>query len=230
LLFNKEWFTEFITKYCSQIGLPFICNARVASLSQKMCLLLKDSGCILVRIGIESGNEELRRSLLRRHETNAEIIEVFRRLRDLNMPSFSYNILGFPFETEEQMCQTLSLNKTIKPNGGTCFYFFPYPGTYLHNLCKESGLLLESSKEMSGYFDGISIKLTHASIKGCREIYNKLRLYLLTRSLEKKIGFLYGVIYAICLVYPEFFVRFLTRRSRFKNILRRVFYRQLLVK
>lgn len=227
LLFNEGWFGEFIIKYHQEIKLPFICNARAASLTDQVCSLLKENGCILVRIGIESGNEELRRSLLKRYESNAQITEAFRRLKNLNVSTFSYNILGFPFETEPQMRETFWLNKAIKPDMGTCFYFFPYPGTHLYNLCRESGLLLDSSKEMSGYFQGVSIKLTHCSVKACKKIYNQLRLYLLTRSLRKKIGFLSGVIYLICKICPEFFVKLFTRRSRLKNLFRKIFYKQL---
>jgi len=230
LLFNSKWFTEFIKRYRQEVALPFICNARISSLTEDVSMLLRDAGCILVRIGIESGNESLRRSLLKRNETNAEIIEVFHRLKSLKIPSFSYNILGFPFETEEQMNETLELNKAIQPNGGTCFYFFPYPGTHLYNLCEESGLLLESSKEMSGYFDGISIKLTHARQNICKKIYNNLRLYLLTRSLKRRLGVVHKLLYAFCRVYPDLFIRLFTRRSGFKNILRKIFYKQLLVR
>jgi len=227
LTFNEEWFSGFINKYSEEINLPFICNARVASLTDKICLLLRENGCILVRIGVESGSEELRKSLLKRHETNNQIIGAFRRLRSLNIPSFSYNILGFPYETEVQMRETLLFNKFLKPDGGTCFYFFPYPGTHLYNLCKESGLLLESSKEMSGYFDGIAIKLTCASVRACKKIYNELRLYLLMRSLKDKIGFLSGIVYIVCRINLKFFIRFLTRRSRLKNIFRKIFYKRL---
>lgn len=227
LLIKIEWLKELLERYLKEVGLPFMCNARIELLTQEACLILKNTGCVLVRIGIESGNEWVRRFLLKRHESNKQIIEVFQRLKHYRISTFSYNILGFPFETEQQMRDTLLINKRIKPDQGAVYYFFPYPGTTLYNICKEFGLLLDSSKEMSSYLESPSIKLTHCTVKSCRRFYNKLKLYLLACSARKILGSLAMLLYLFFHIYPSLFVKIFTQRTSMKNSFRKIFYNQL---
>lgn len=231
LVWNKRWFKEFADRYRCEVGLPFICNARVEYLTQDTCSALREAGCILVRIGVESGNEWLRKYLLNRAPSNDQIVKAFQQLRGFGIQRFSYNILGFPFETRHLMEQTLSLNKRIRPEMGAVFYFFPYPGTRLHSMCEQFGLLSKSSEELSGYLEHPAINLTHCKVSDCRKVYRKLRLYLLCRMATKDLGFASlpasTLLYHLFNIYPSFFVDLFTKRSGFKFTLRRIAYRIL---
>jgi len=163
LTFDSDWLEEFANSYSKEISLPYTCNSRIESLSDRVVRALKKSNCKKVYIGIESGNEKIRKELLNRHYLNKDIIEGFQRLKKANISTFSYNIVAFPFETKEQMKETLKINRIIKPDMGIVFYFYPYPGTKLFNICKENNLLLsdEENKKISGYLEKPAIKLTH---------------------------------------------------------------------
>jgi len=232
LVWHKEWFKVFAGRYRREVGLPFMCNARPEYLTEDICSALKKAGCILVEIGVESGNEWLRNFLLKRRESNDQIVKAFQLLRHFGIQRFSYNILGFPFETKELMEETLSLNKRIRPEMGAVFYFFPYPGTRLHSICKEFGLLSKSSEELSGYLERPAINLTHCEIKACKKVYYKLKLYLLSRRATKNLrfgsSFVSIWIYFLFNIYPSFFVNLFTKRSRFQYIFRRMTYKKLL--
>jgi hypothetical protein len=141
-------------------------------------------------------------------------------------------MLGLPGETKHLMQETLSLNKRIKPDMGGVYYFFPYPGTQLHSICEQYGLLDESSRELSGFLEHPAIKPIQWKMKDCERIYHKLRLYFATRRATKNLGFASSFI-AVCLyllfsIFPSFFVSLFTKRSRLKYILRKIMYKQLL--
>lgn len=234
LVWDKKWFIEFAERFRDEIGLPFTCNVRVEYVTKDICAALKKSGCILAQTGIESGNEWLRKYLLNRNVSNVQIIAAFRLLKDFDIPRFSYNILGFPFETKALMEETLSLNKCVKPDTGIVYYFFPYPGTRLHSICREFGLLNKTSNELSGYLERPAINLTHCKTADCKRIYDKLMLYLLSKWATKNLKFVSSLasmcLYALFNIYPSFFVDLFTKESKFKRILRKIAYRNYFIK
>lgn len=234
LAMHKEWFTEFMGRYRKEIKLPFTCNLRVEYIDEALCSVLKESGCVLAQLGIESGNEWLRTHVLNRKMSNAQIENAFRLLRKAGLATFTYNIMGFPFETPEFMKETLSLNKRIKANSGMVYYFFPYPGTRLYAICQEYGLLSSSRGDFSGMLEGPGIKLTHCKIQQCKKIYNKLILYLFsrwaTKHMKRGSSFVSGCFYIVFNTYPSFFVNLFTKGSKLRDILRRVAYRKFFVK
>jgi radical SAM superfamily enzyme YgiQ (UPF0313 family) len=230
LTFNSDWLEEFANSYSKEISLPYTCNSRIESLSDRVVRALKKSNCKKVYIGIESGNEKIRKELLNRHHLNKDIIEGFQRLKKANISTFSYNIVGFPFETKEQMKETLKINKIVKPDMGIVFYFYPYPGTKLFNICKENNLLLsdEESKNISGYREKPAIKLTHCRKKDCLKMYNKIRLFLISQTVVSslKLPIFFGkIFYWFTNLNPTFWVNVFTKNSKFKFIIRKYFYK-----
>ena len=227
-LFDKGWFKEFAERYRREVSLPFTCNARVEYITDEICKELKEAGCVMVQMGVESGSEWLRKNLLNRQHGNDQIIRAFQIVKRFGIKTFAYNILGFPFETKEQMKKTLSLNKLIRPHMGATFYFFPYPSTRLYSICKQFDLINGSMEELSGYLEKPAIKPIHCKTKDCKKIYNKLKLYLLSQTASKNIRFGSRFIsfwtYFIFRAYPAFFVRIFTKRSKFKSLLRRIVY------
>ncbi|NIO36477.1 hypothetical protein GTO27_02115, partial [Candidatus Bathyarchaeota archaeon] len=66
---SKKWLEAFLPLYKREIGLPFSCNARANILKEDVVALLKESGCDLVNMAIETGNEHLRRTILKKDIT-----------------------------------------------------------------------------------------------------------------------------------------------------------------
>lgn len=229
LTVDQEWLERFADIYSKEIKLPYTCNSRIENLSERVVNALKKSRCKTVYIGIESGNEGIRKKLLNRHYSNKDVIEAFGRLRKAGISTFSYNIVGLPFETKEQMKETLEINKLVKPNGGTVFYFYPYPKTELFNICKKHNLLLKETEtgKLSGYLEGPAIELAHCSKKDCLRMYNKIRLFLISQTVADslKFAFLGRMFYWFCSVSPGFWVKALTKNSKFKFGVRKLFYK-----
>lgn len=233
LIWNKEWFKDFSEHYRCEVKLPFACTGRVEHLTEDICSALKRAGCILVQIGIECGNEWYREYFLNRRMSNGQIIKAFRLLKYFGIQRFSYSMLGLPFETKELMEETLSLNKRIEPEFGQVSYFFPYPGTRLYSICKDFGLLTTKREELSGYLEGPAINFTHSSVKGCKKIFYKLRLYLnaqvATKNLKFASRFISMCIYFLFNIYPSFFANLTTKRSKLQYILRKIGYKNIFV-
>jgi hypothetical protein len=114
---------------------------------------------------------------------------------------------------------------------GTVFYFYPFPGTKLFNICKEYDLLL-SDDEMtqSGYLESSSIKEIHCKKSDCIKIYQKIRLFLAVKGLGEILSLpkpFIKLLYWITRLYSSFFVRILTKKSNIKNMVRQLLYSRL---
>ncbi len=152
---NKDWLKEFSQKYPKEIGMPYIANGRVETMDEEVVKMLKDSGCVEIKIGVEVGNEKLRKEVLNRNMTNEQIINVFKLCGRYGVPTTSFNMVGLPYETEENIKETIELNKKIKPLRMGVSIFRPYPGTELYEKCKKNDWI--SSRKIVSYFEDVSI-------------------------------------------------------------------------
>ena len=156
-LVNKEWISEFCIKYKEKVNLPFGCTARpVMALSNEDSLKkLKDCGLRSIWIGIESGSEKIRELVLDRKMSNQVIIDAFKIVRSLGIPSKSYNMVGIPMEGFRDAFSTFLLNLRIRPNGKSYYTLIPYPGTKIHKIASDLNLF-RTTKDM--YNDQINIQ------------------------------------------------------------------------
>jgi len=148
IYFNSETFfarkeedlKEFSREY-KKIGLPFWCQTRIETITGERIKMLEDINCNRISIGIEHGNEEFRKEILKKHFTNDEVLSAFKILEKSRIPITVNNIVGFPDETRELAFDTIRLNRQIKADSINAYFFVPYRGTPLRQYCIEKGYL-----------------------------------------------------------------------------------------
>ncbi len=142
-IFNmyKDWFYEFMPMYIEKIHLPFNCNLRFDMMDEDMVKMLKDGGCYMIDIGLETGNEAFRKKYLHRNMKNDHMIEVSKWFRKYNITTLTYNIVGLPYETLELSLETVKLNAKMDVDKVTPNIFYPYPMTILEQTAKDAGFL-----------------------------------------------------------------------------------------
>jgi len=148
------WIREFCEKYPKEFDLPFGCNVRVETVNKEILYDLRKAGCEVIHIGLESGNEWLRQTVLKRHMTNQQIIEVFKTAHEIGLRTLSFNMIGIPFETPKMVKETIELNKVVQPAIVQFSVFYPYPSTELWEVCKKNNLL--TLDHVNSYFENKS--------------------------------------------------------------------------
>ncbi len=186
---NKEWLSDFCKSYKENVGLPFLCNARVETINEDVVKCLKNAGCISIDFGIETANEWLRKNILNRRYSNEQIKKAFRITRKEKIKSFSFNMFGLPFETSKMAKETFDLNLELKPDFGKCFYFYPYPGTKLYEKCVEYGMILDGIESFSGYLESPCLKETFITHKEIKKYFNLLQIFFYARLILSKMKF-----------------------------------------
>jgi anaerobic magnesium-protoporphyrin IX monomethyl ester cyclase len=141
LTVERDWFARLSALYKERVAMPFICNSRVNFMSEETAAALADMGCIVVCMGIESGNPWLREKVLNRRMSNEQISRAFGQCRDAGMKTVSTNMFGLPLEDTSMVLDTVKLNGLCHPDTIQVSTFIPYPSTELYRLCEEKGLM-----------------------------------------------------------------------------------------
>ena len=145
---NREYVSNFCSRYKEEIGYPFELNTRVEHLTPEMLQSLKDAGCYRVAMGIEQGDEKFRREILNRRMSNEKIEAAFELTKKAGIRTKSFNIVGFPFETYDIHMETVKINRKVQPSSLVVYVFEPYPGTPLYDMCIKNHFIEEDSQDM----------------------------------------------------------------------------------
>jgi radical SAM superfamily enzyme YgiQ (UPF0313 family) len=176
---NREWVKEFSYKYHS-VG--FDCNLRVEMVDEDLLLDLKSADCSMVELGIESGNEQIRSEVLNRKMTNEQMVNAFDMAHKLGLKTRSYNMVGLPFETAVNIQETIALNKRCNPDEVAVFYFYPYRGTKLYDVCKKRGFLTD--KKTTSYTSESVLNLPTISKRELKKLYNEFMRFAISRRVK----------------------------------------------
>lgn len=160
------WLEEFAEKYTARVGLPLGGNVRANLVTQDVAHVMKKSGFFAVAMGVECGNEDIRKNILKRHMSNEMIINAGSMLRKAGIRVSTYNLLGLPGGSFETDLETLKLNLAFRPIHGIAFILGAYKGTEIYDIAQSMGMLCEdfvnemkdSSREMYGWHPHLKFK------------------------------------------------------------------------
>jgi len=150
--FNKSYLMEFCKKYRERVGLPFVVNAHVKMIDGEMASALKDAGCRIVKFGLESGSERIRREILNRPMKDEDIIQAFHTVEQAGIHTSAFVMIGLPHETREDLMMTIDLLARIKPGRFRWAIFFPYVNTEAYEISRKGRFIdFEKMEQLSGF-------------------------------------------------------------------------------
>lgn len=171
---NAEWFDIFFKKYAEEIGLPFIASIRVDFMTEDRIKKLKKANCFCLTTGLETGNNELRRKILKKQISNESYLNAAKLAKKYKIQLRTSNMFFLPGETVEMALDTIKLNKKMKVDFPWAYALQPYPGTEIYNYCIKNKFLdknfsfdnidllgILESPTASSLKDGNKIKVLH---------------------------------------------------------------------
>jgi radical SAM superfamily enzyme YgiQ (UPF0313 family) len=141
------WVEEFCEVYKDRIGLPWYCFGYPTTIKPRLMKAMSAANCSMIFMGIDSGDEEVRRQLYERPMVDELIYEKAALIHEHGIRSFMSTIYGSPGETPEQMWKTLEMVDRTKPTQCSGNVFYPLPKTKLYDVAVELGQLSEEGQE-----------------------------------------------------------------------------------
>jgi len=117
-------------------------NARADNLGDPAFVKrLREAGCWMLALGIETESEETRKDMMKRLE-GEKIRKALVNMREARIKSFAFFILGYPGDTRDSLERTIDYAIDLDPDFANFYPAVPYPGTELYNKAKRDGLLV----------------------------------------------------------------------------------------
>jgi anaerobic magnesium-protoporphyrin IX monomethyl ester cyclase len=166
--FNDDTFTmdqdhmkKFLVRYKAEIDVPYVCNTTVLDVDREMLDIMKESGCDLVRFGVETATRRIRREILKRDFSDEKTEFAFRTCNEIGLRCLAFNIIGNPTETPEEMQDTMRMNARLRPSAIRVSLGYPYVGTEYYDISKKLNVV-EEGKVFHNYSQQSKLKWTDA--------------------------------------------------------------------
>ncbi|MDO8647822.1 MAG: radical SAM protein [Candidatus Diapherotrites archaeon] len=132
------------------ISLPWGCYSRVDTIDEESAIIMKKAGCYLVKIGFESGNDQILKNM-KKGTTTGQARTAVKIFKKAGIQIHGTFVFGMPGETKETIQQTIDFAKELNVDFVQFSVAQPYPGTEFYNYLKKNKLL--EFKEWEDYLD-----------------------------------------------------------------------------
>ena len=131
---DRKWLKDFCDLYIHE-GLhaeyKWMCGTRVELVTREWAKMVADAGCVLVSLGIETGDDRIRAQLYKKAFTREAVARATSYLREYGV-NFKFNLMiGGPLDTRETIAAGVGLVKEFKPLKVGLFPYQALPKTEL---------------------------------------------------------------------------------------------------
>ncbi len=128
------------------IDIKFACGSRVDHVDKNYMKYLYDNGCAALYFGVESSSQ-FTLDRIGKRITIERIKKVFEWRKELGGFAMGSFILGFPWETTEDMKRTIDFAIKLDPSYAQFTALTPYPGTPFYRYAKMYNLIVDNNWE-----------------------------------------------------------------------------------
>ena len=127
---NKKHTIEFCNELISRkLNIRFVIETHLRILDSELIKKLKNAGLKAVKVGVESGVEEVLKSASRFTVKKDEQLSKIRELEKNNILISAMFIIGFPTDNEDSIMKTIEYAKKLNTTFSQFSVWTPYPGT-----------------------------------------------------------------------------------------------------
>ena len=183
-LHSAEWLSEVAEWYGKYIKIPYIIQTRPETITQDKIDILKSMNAPFFQVscGIESGSEKILQRVANRKTEINTIINVFDILKKNEIRTCAFFMIGFPYETKEDIWKSIELCRIIRPSVAIVSIFQPMIGQKLREVCIEEGYMTGYEK-LTTFTSGSILNMPQISSD---ELSNLRRVFMLYAYLPEK--------------------------------------------
>lgn len=122
-----------------RLKIRWFCNTRADTIDRELLQYMKKAGCYLILIGVESGDEQLRKEVVNKKINDSDIAKIVKWCKELKISIGCYLMLGFPGETQTQIKKTIDFPIKFDMDLMSIHTTAVYPGSELFGLLAKEG-------------------------------------------------------------------------------------------
>jgi len=147
--FDRKRIVELCETLCRHpLGMNFNCAVRVGHTDDALLRMLKDAGCLMVSLGVESADPQM----LARHKSGVSLEAVrdtVQRIQGAGLRAKGLFMMGLPGETEESIRRTSDFIIDLGLDDMNMAKFTPFPGAPLWATIRQEGTFEENWRLMN---------------------------------------------------------------------------------
>lgn len=145
---NRKYYAPLVERLAdSDFGFNMWAYSRVDTVRADVLEKFKRAGINWLALGIEAGNQQVRREVSKGTFQEVNIRDICSTIRDADINVISNYIFGFPDDTMETMQQTLDLALELNTEMANMYPCQALPGSPIYHTAKKQGWSLPSSYE-----------------------------------------------------------------------------------
>ena len=180
---SHKWLAEFNHEINSrQVKINFECITRADRLTDEALLMLKESGCVRVWIGTESGSQKIIDAMDRRVDVK-QVRRMLIAAKKMGIQTGTFIMVGYPGENIEDIEETIKHLTESDPDLYTITIAYPIKGTQLYNQTESN--FINQQPWHNSTDRQIDFKRTHHKKfyeMAIRLIYNEVKLHKLKKE------------------------------------------------
>lgn len=141
---------------------------RADRLNEELVRKMKQAGVFRVGIGVESGKPEII-SMLKKRLDLADVTKAIAMFRKQRITVHGYFIIGFPFESREDILATIDFAKKLNPHYANFTHFMPIIGTPIYQQLDQENRILGNKGEFNDGFYRMEAQIKN-SLVGMEEM------------------------------------------------------------
>jgi len=147
-----------VFKFCEEFakrGSKWRTWARVNTINEELLQAMKDSGCVKLLFGYESGDDRILK-IINKKTTRKQNIESAIMCRKVGIQSYATLIYGLPGENKESIDNTISMIKEAQPDELHYHVLTPMPGSPIWNDPEHYGIGINKEELKNKYYYSLS--------------------------------------------------------------------------
>lgn len=144
---SRKRIKELCSRLASEkLGIQWECLTRVDQIDREILALMRDVGCVTIRVGMESGSQRIL-DYMQKDITLAQSFIAAELLNESGIHWSAYFMIGVPQEDEVSIRSTMDFMVKADPPFISLGKFTPLPGTEMYQECVRAGMLDEISTD-----------------------------------------------------------------------------------
>jgi radical SAM superfamily enzyme YgiQ (UPF0313 family) len=139
-----------------KLDIHWTCTIRANIATKEILASMKAAGCWRVRIGVESGNQQVL-DFIKKQVTKEQIIDVAQAADDLGLRPKAFFIIGHPTETEDTIQDSIDFAKSLPVTDITVQINTPLPGAPQFEFFEEHGELVSDNLEDYSFWQPVFV-------------------------------------------------------------------------